>query len=201
MSEVYHLELRQFPHVTRVFNLDRADLDRRFVGPWVQGATIDHDDRRWTADRTRLKVMVGPAIRPDELGLGRGWGAVTKDSRDVTEALVAEARRTAGRHPEVEALKEQVLARATAPIDLRAVVELPAVARPGRRASERLAIAEQAVWELLHQGRLAMVDRDGQDIAAERWQPLLLSFASWAPDGERGAVRIKSTPPPDPGPG
>lgn len=46
MSEVFHLELRQFPHVARVFNLDRAELDARFLSPWVRGKMIDQDDRR-----------------------------------------------------------------------------------------------------------------------------------------------------------
>ena len=35
-SAVFHVELRQFPHVARVFNLSREELDARFARPWVE---------------------------------------------------------------------------------------------------------------------------------------------------------------------
>ena len=70
---MYHLELRQFPHVSRVFNLTRDDLERQFVRPWVAGVIIEHDDRRWAPERSRLKILEGPELRQDELGMGRGW--------------------------------------------------------------------------------------------------------------------------------
>jgi hypothetical protein len=180
VSDVYHLELRQFPHVTRVFNLDRAELDERFVVPWIRGTMIDHDEHRWAPDKTRLKVMAGPPLRPDALGLGRGWGTVTKESQDVTDAVIAAARRGADARPEVQALKQQVVQRAAQPIDLRAVVALAGAAHPGWRASEQVSAAEQAVWELLHEGGLAMLASGDGEVPAERWQELLLSFASWA---------------------
>ena len=64
---MYHLELRQFPHVSRVFNLTRDDLERQFVRPWVAGVIIEHDDRRWAPERSRLKILEGPELRQDEL--------------------------------------------------------------------------------------------------------------------------------------
>lgn len=191
MTDVYHLELRQFPHVTRVFNLDRAELEARFLRPWAQGAMIDQDERRWAPDKTRLKVMAGPPVRPDELGLGRGWGTVTKVAQDVTDSVLAEAQEGVGARPEVQTLKEQIAGRAAEPIELRAVMELPGAAHPGRRASEKLAIAEQAVWELLHQGRLAMLERNGE-VAPERWEPLVLDFATWAPRAGAAPIRVQS---------
>jgi hypothetical protein len=191
MTDVYHLELRQFPHVTRVFNLDRAELDARFLRPWTQGSMIDHDERRWAPERTRLKVLEGPAVRSDELGLGRGWGAVTKDCEDVTDAVLAQTARGARARPEVQALKEQIVARAGEPIGLREVFALAGAAHPGWRASEQLSVAEQAVWELLHQERVAMVS-GGAEIPRERWEETVLQFSSWAPAADSTAISLRA---------
>jgi hypothetical protein len=190
MTDVYHLELRQFPHVTRVFNLDRAELEARFLRPWIQGAMIDHDERRWSPDRTRLKVLEGPAVRPDELGLGRGWGTATKGSEDVTDTVLAQAERGARARPEVEALKEQVMQRAGEAIGMRAVVVLAGNANPGWRASEQLSVAEQAIWELLHQQRLTML-AGGQTVDPERWQEVVLRFSTWAPGPEDAPILVQ----------
>ena len=70
---MFHLELRQFPHVARAFNLSREELERRFVGPWVSGQAIDQDDRRWSPEKARLTILEGPELRLEEIGLGRGW--------------------------------------------------------------------------------------------------------------------------------
>jgi hypothetical protein len=190
MTAVYHLELRQFPHVTRVFNLDRAELEARFLRPWIQGAMIDHDERRWSPERTRLKVLEGPAVRPDELGLGRGWGAATKGSEDVTDAVLAQTERAAHARPEVEALKEQLMQRAGGAIGMREVVGLAGSAQPGRRASEQLSVAEQAVWELLHQQQL-MILAGGQPVDQERWQEVVLRFSTWAPGPEDAPILVQ----------
>jgi hypothetical protein len=176
---MYHLELRQFPHVTRVFNLSRDELEARFVAPWVGGTIIEHDDRRWVPERTKLKILEGPELRVDELGMGRGWASASKSSADVTDALIAEARRGAEARPEVEALKHAVEEVATNPIGFQDVMALAAAAHPTWRASDQLALAEQTVWEMLHQERLAM-SAGGTPVARERWHPVVLSWATWA---------------------
>jgi hypothetical protein len=176
--------------VTRVFNLDRAELDARFLRPWTEGAMIDQDERRWAPERTRLKILEGPAVRTDELGLGRGWGAVTKDCEDVTDAVLAQAGRGARARPEVEALKEQVVRHAGEPIGIREVVLLAGDAHPGWRASEQLSVAEQAVWELLHQQRLTML-AGGRPVDQERWQEVVLGFSTWAPGPEDGPILVQ----------
>jgi hypothetical protein len=176
---VYHLELRQFPHVTRVFNLTRDELDARFVGPWVGGAMIEHDDRRWAPERSKLKILEGPALRPDELGMGRGWASAARSGTDVTEAVIGQARRGAEARPEVEALKAAIGEVAVTPLGFQDVVALAAAAQPHWRASQQLELAEQAVWEMLHQGRVVMTV--GHDVVArQRWQPVVRSWATWA---------------------
>jgi hypothetical protein len=71
-------------------------------------------------------------------------------------------------------------------------VALAAARQPLWRASEQLSLAEQAVWELLHQGRLQMRDGD-QAVELERWQPIILRWSTWA--GMTGAeIRLASLP-------
>jgi hypothetical protein len=183
MTAVYHLELRQFPHTAREFNLERAELDARFVRPWMKGEMIEFDERRWAPERTKLKILFGPPVALEELGMGRGWGQVTKDSEDVTDTVTAEAARGAQARPEVEALKEQVVQAAGQVFDFGAIAALAGVAHPGWRASEQLSLAEQAVWELLHQERLTMLD-GGEPVPRERWQEVVLRWSSWAAVGE-----------------
>ena len=82
---MYHLELRQFPHVVPGFNLHREDLETRFLRPWLGGDIIDYDDRRWAADRVRLKILEGPEVTIEEMGMGRGWAEAGRSSSDVTD--------------------------------------------------------------------------------------------------------------------
>ncbi len=186
---MYHLELRQFPHVARAFNLSREELDVRFVAPWAAGSIVEHAARQWSPERSRLTILHGPELRADELGMGRGWSAASKSSEDVTDALLAEARRGAAARPEVEALKDAVHAVAATPIGFPDVIALVAAAHPQWRASEQLGLAEQAVWEMLHQGRLTML-AGTEVVVAERWQGIVLRWVSWT-DGGPEALRLQ----------
>jgi hypothetical protein len=176
---VYHVELRAFPNVARAFNLDRETLDTRFVRPWVDGQLIEFQDRRWSPEKTRLKVLEGEEIEAADVGMGRGWGTLAKRSRDVTDRVLAEVRRGAEARPEVEALKVAIAEVASHPIAFSDVMAMAGVAQPVWRASEQLGLAEQAVWEMLHQGRLEMLSSD-VPVARERWQAVVLSWATWA---------------------
>jgi hypothetical protein len=186
---MYHLELRQFPHVARAFNLSRSEVDARFARPWVSGTIIEHDDRRWSPERTRLTILEGPELRPEEIGLGRGWATATKSCADVTGAVVAEARRGAEARPEVEALKAALDEVAVNPITFQDVIALAAAAHPTWRASQQLELAEQAVWEMLHQGRLEMTVA-GEPVERERWQAVVLSWGTWV-QGGGAAARVR----------
>jgi len=179
---MFHLELRQFPHVARAFNLSREELDARFARPWISGSAIEHGDRRWTPDRARLRIFEGPELRAGEIGMGRGWATVGKTSKEVTETVLAEADRGSEGRSAVETFKGEVLTAARTAITFGEVMGLAATEYPLWRASERLALAEQAVWELLHQGALTLSGLDGP-IERERWQPILLSWSTWTDAG------------------
>ena len=179
---MFHVELRQFPHQARAFNLTREELDAKILRAWAAGVAVEYDDRRWPPDRAKLTIYEGPALRPDEMGLGRGWANVTRSGSDVTERLLADP----GEGSSVEELKRAILAACEGgAIALGQLVDLAGADRAGSRASERLERAEQAVWELLHQGRVSLL-RHGAPVAREQWQPALLAWASWIDAGAGG---------------
>ncbi len=179
---MFHVELRQFLHVARAFNLTREELDGRILHPWVNGGSIALQDRSWSAEKSKLTIVEGPELDAGDLGLGRGWGNAVREGQDVTAALVGEAQRQVGPSPADE-LKHDILAAAQlSPLPLRAVVELVAVRNPQRRPSELVAVTEQAVWELLHHGSLAMF-RGDRPVDRDHWQQVLLSWPSWIDAG------------------
>lgn len=172
---MFHVQVRQFPHLARAFNLTREQLDTTVLHPWVAGRPVRLQERHWEPGRARLTVLEGPELRPEEIGLGRGWANATRSGTDVTAALLgASGART-------EELKERIAAScATAPLALRDAV---ALAGPYEaRASAQLALAEQAVWELLHAGVVRLA-RGEEVLAADRWEPTLLSWSAWQDDG------------------
>ncbi len=182
---MFHVELRQFPHAARAFNLTREELDRRFVRPWVAGALIEHDDRRWSPEKARLTIYEAPELPTEEMGMGRGWGNVSKTGRDVTDRVLAEAQATAAPAvvaSEAERFKLELVGRCSVePQSLRSILLWAIERYPRRRISERLALAEQASWELLHEQRVEMIDAT-EPVPRDQWQERLLDWESWTGD-------------------
>lgn len=168
MSEpVFHVELRQFPHVARAFNLTRDEMEARFAAPWRAGRPVELEDRRWDPDRARLTVYEGRALATDEIGLGRGWANATRTGRDATAELLAEPSPVdafVAELPDRESLPN-LIARASARY-------------PQARVSERVALVEQAVWRLLHHG--ARLTRAGAPVARDQWPAVLLAWEAWS---------------------
>lgn len=154
---MFHVELRQFPHVAREFNMDREQLDARVVAPWVRGQLVVLGDRKWAPERAKLVIYEGRALAPDEIGMGRGWGNVTKSADDVTARVLAEARGTVLEPPALETLKAEILARsAEGPLTMPRVLDLAGELRSDLSATERVELAARAIWELLQDGSLAL---------------------------------------------
>ena len=181
-TRVFHVELRQFPHQARAFNLTREELEARILRPWTSGGAIELDERRWSPERARLTIYEGPHLPPEELGMGRGWGNVTRDGQDVTDRLLADLSHP----PPVVELKREVLDRvAYGPVPIGRLVEQTGERYSKSRVSERLALCELAVWELLHEGQVQLLRR-GSAVARDEWQAVLLSWEAWC--GDRVAV-------------
>ena len=180
---MFHVELRQFPHQTRAFNLSREELDERIVGPWIEGEVIEMDDYRWLPDRATLTIYEGPFLDPADMGLGRGWQNVTRKGRDVTQEVLIEARDEDSELPTAEDFKAEVAARSAAgAIAMSGLVELAAEWYPQSRVSERIALCERVVWELLHSVPVTL-SRRRAPVPAYEWQAMLLSWATWTDTG------------------
>jgi hypothetical protein len=175
---VFHVELRQFPHQARAFNLTREALEARILGPWTSGRSIELDERHWSPERARLTIYEGPELAPDQLGMGRGWQNATRDGQDVTQRLLAaEAHPT----PAVELKRDVVDRCAYGPMPLGRLVEVTGERYPQARVSERIRLCEQAVWELLHEGAIGLT-RGGAPVAPDEWQEVLLRWEAWSGD-------------------
>jgi len=183
---VFHVEVRQFPHVARAFNLSRQQLEQRILAPWWCGMELVLDRQRFTPARARLLVYEGPPLDSAEMGLGRGWANATRAGRDVTAQVLEHARGQAPAPAGDSALaqvKQALLERCDGgPVAVHDVVALAGQARLGALVSERVALAEQAVWELLHEGRVALVtagEQSGQ-AGTEAWRATLTAWETWA---------------------
>ncbi len=183
LSGVFHVELRQFPHQTRAFNLTRDELDAQIVGPWIAGEPLDLNEYRWLPDRATLTIYEGPRLEVADMGLGRGWQNVTRTGRDVTQEVLIEARDETSELPTADDFKDEVAGRAGAgAISVSGLVELAGEWYPQSRVSERIALCERVVWELLHSVPVTL-SRRGKPVPAYEWQAVLLTWATWTDDG------------------
>ncbi len=188
-ATVFHVEVRQFPHVARAFNLSRGQLERRIVAPWTSGRPMILDDRRFSPERARLTIYEGPALDSAEMGLGRGWASATRAGQEVTARVLEDARQrapAAAAESALERFKALVLERCAArSLAVHDVLVLAGELRPDALVSERVALAERAVWELLHQGgvRLLTAGEGRRPVGAEAWRATLLAWETWATRG------------------
>jgi hypothetical protein len=182
---VFHFELRAGVHVAHAFNRSQAELDRILLDAWRRGEDVVFGDRRWPPASTRLKIYEGRSLTGPELSFGRGWTNAVKRADDVTDRLLAQpvpAARPAGA-PALDPLRREILAQCRAartPIhDVRATVD---GWYPERRASDRLALAEEAVWGLLHEEQITLLRvADDEPVDQADWEAVLLDWQTWAP--------------------
>jgi hypothetical protein len=197
---VFHIELRARIHVAHAFNLTAAELERDILDDWRRGDEVVFGDRRWPLDRTRLTIYEGRALNGPELAMGRGWGNAVKHGDDVTKQLLSPSP-AAGRapaSPAVDALRREILAQCRAGrIGIHQVLWLTNRWYPERRVSERLALAEAAVWGLLHERLVGLLrtapDVDDEPVAQADWESILLDWKTWAAADEP-SILIEAPP-------
>jgi hypothetical protein len=166
----FHVQVRQFPHLARAFNLTADELSSSLLDRWSGGGLVVFQERTWDPRRARLTIYEGPPLRADQIGLGRGWTTVARTGTDVTDTLLGASPAAASAD-----LGARIVDRcAIGPVALGEVVEMADAAR----ASERLALAETAAWGLLHAGAVRMLRR-GEPVPREHWECTLLQWRSW----------------------
>jgi glyoxylase I family protein len=82
---VFHVELRQFPHAARAFNLTREQLHARILAPWLRGEVVEVDSQRFAPERAKLTIYEGPELETVDMGMGRGWQNVMRRGVEVTD--------------------------------------------------------------------------------------------------------------------
>ena len=168
--------------MAHVFNLSAEELTTRFLAPLVNGRELVYQELEWLPRKTTVTIYEGPELPVEQLGMGRGWGNVQRSGTDVTQRILEQARERLARHPSLDPLQERLSGRLSAgPMELSAVVAL-ADDLLGGRVSERLAVAEQAVWEMVYRGQAALVV-EGTAVDRDRARELLLLADSWFGDG------------------
>ena len=158
---MFHVELRQFPHLACAFNLSEAELSE-LVGPWAREQWIEFGERKWNPQQARMTVLDGPHLPVGDLAMGRGWRNAQHRSRDVTERVIAQARAAAQPAAVPTAPRDALAAAAAAghpgadvpsllgpdPDALLQAWRLAAQRRPELPPSESLALAEQTLRSL-----------------------------------------------------
>jgi hypothetical protein len=92
---VYHLELRQFPHVARRFNQSEQQV-LALAQPWVGEEWVEEAERKWNINEATLTILEGPKLTMADLAMGRGWRNAQRRSEDVTERVLAAFRKDDG---------------------------------------------------------------------------------------------------------
>jgi hypothetical protein len=216
---VYHIELRQFPHNLCRFNLSEREL-RAITEAWMQEPWVELGERKWSPHQARLTVLEGPQIPLEQLSMGRGWGTAQRQSENVTEQVLAAAKKIARARSEgssepsppdaalvADSLGLELMALlADGPEPLSRAWRLAAARFPDRSPGESLALAEQAVGSLLHT-RLIVLQRqaphgpddhgdptsDGEAVGEDEVGSILRASASWSDqDGSAGILMSRA---------
>jgi hypothetical protein len=91
---MFHLELRQFPHMASRFNLSEGEL-RVVAEPWVREQMVELGERRWDPRKATLTILEGPELSLQQLSMGRGWRTAQRESEDVTARFLGYVRASA----------------------------------------------------------------------------------------------------------
>jgi len=154
---MFHVEIRAGMNAVREFNLTEQRLWVDFLSPLMADASFTVEGHEFVPRETRLKVYEGPELRPDQLGVGRGWQNVERTATDVTERVLERAREhTTKTQPDrtprgdADLLRERLIGRlAAGPIAAREILTVAAELMPDTSELERLEVARQAAWALL----------------------------------------------------
>ena len=165
--------------------MTREELDAQILRPWASGQSVEWGERRWSPEKAKLTVYEGPELRPDEIGLGRGWQNATRTGDDVTARVLAASNQPSPKEEALADVKQRLLERCRelGTVPVREGMIFASELQPDWRGSDRLAVAEQAVWELLHLGSVRLVRAGDAGMAVverDEWQSLLLDWDTWA---------------------
>jgi hypothetical protein len=162
---MFHVEIRAGMQVVRKFNLTDRRLWLEFLAPLMADKEFSVEGHEFVPRQSRLTIYEGPELRPDQLGMGRGWQNAERSASDVTERVLARTREHVAANAQtaaadatpppttaasVDLLRERLIGRLSAgPITGQELCSIAAELMPDSGENERLESARQAVWALL----------------------------------------------------
>jgi hypothetical protein len=135
----FHVEISSGLRHARAFNLDREELERTIVGPWLARRPLVLGEREWPPAKSGLKILEGPPLDNPALSYGQGWANAERGSRNVTQELLAAASESRPDEPVTllvesdaadEVIAEMVEGRGARPVELGTVSERIAARDP-----------------------------------------------------------------------
>ena len=87
----FHVELSSGLHRARSFNLDRQELLRTVLEPWLEDCSIELGEREWAPRDSSLKILEGPRLEGPDLSFGQGWANAERSAENVTKRELASA--------------------------------------------------------------------------------------------------------------
>ncbi len=178
------------------FNLDEQQL-REIVGPWTREPSVEIEDQKWIPRKAKITVLEGPHIPPDQLTMGRGWRTAERESKNVTDRVLAAVRQEQAASAASDAapadstspdsirpdpsqqlqpdptlvadsLGLELLAQlASGPVPLSTAWRVAGERDGERSPSEALALAERAVRSLLQARLIVLTPAPPQDTAGQ----------------------------------
>jgi hypothetical protein len=152
---MFHIELRQFPHNMCHFNMTEQELFAQIVDGWAQEQWIEMGDRKWNPHQSKLIVLEGPRIPVEQLSMGRGWPTAQRQSEDVTERVIAQAKRSAQNVASAQTASAQTPEAGPAGTATPAVGAQSATDDPSQSSQQLLSLLGEDPAALLQAWRLA----------------------------------------------
>ena len=88
---MYHLELRKFPKRVHRYNMSGPEIGALLL-LWVREQVVELGEQKWRPQEAEITVLEGPEVPPREISMARGWRRAEREGRDVTAAVLGEAR-------------------------------------------------------------------------------------------------------------
>lgn len=209
---MFHVELRQESHRLARLNLSKGELIATLLAPWARGEEVHLGERTWSPGVAEITILEGPEVPIGGMTIGRGWPTAARKGRDVTDAMIAEARSEAkgaasgagasppgasGADPALLADSlglELLRLLADGEMSLRSAWRVAAERNPQLPPSGSLEIAAKAVSSLARSSLVAVVSggpegREAVDLAD--LDAKLADVDSWSEGDSSGELAIR----------
>ena len=86
----FHIEISSAVGRVRVLNVEKAELRREVLEPWVAGLSFEFAQQGWQPRECRLTILEGPRLS-SEPAAEDGWDSALRTADDVTRPMLEAA--------------------------------------------------------------------------------------------------------------